>query len=280
MKGRGIKGEGLVKISGEREMAKEERIIEDRLQELFAGMNELGYKEHWMELTRRWVNELQERGVDSVDKFVRRLERCTKGSDEREYWDVLMEGRVAVMLARNNFSAIEVEYSREGPDIKADWNRNTIYFEVTRKRSKVDEWAEQAEEVELPSHKAEDIIGKIKSKLKQLKLGEINIVVFWSDTVAVGERELEEAFEYIQQEDQNTGVYKDLSAILFTESGGVSYGRLSPFYLFKSKYASKPLGTRLARKLKSLHEENPRQLKRKFEKLAAALKQLDKKRNT
>lgn len=261
-------------------MEKEERVIKNKFQKLNEKMEKLGYKEHWIRLTREWVGELQRRGVDGVDKFVRRLERCTKGSDEREYWDVLMEGRVAVILVRNNFSAIEVEYSSKGPDIKADWNRNTIYFEVTRKRSKVDEWAEQAGEVELPSHKTEDIIGKIKSKLKQLKLGEINIVVFWSDTVAVGKRELEEAFEYIQQEDQNTGVYKDLSAILFTESGGVSYGRLNPFYLFKNETASKPLGTRLARKLEFLYEKNPKQLKREFEELAALLKQSAGKKNT
>ena len=173
-------------------MGENEQVINDKLQELIARIKLVGYKEHWIRLTREYVNELQQRGVYCVDRFVQRLKRCTDGKDPREYWDILMEGRFAIILVRNGFSKIHIEYSDEGPDIKANWNRNAIYFDITRKRSKVDEWAEQIEDHALPSNKTENIIGKIKSKLEQFKLGEINIVVFWSSTVAMLKPEMKE----------------------------------------------------------------------------------------
>jgi len=251
-----------------------DRVIEDRLQRLLEKMKVVGYKEHWIRLTKEYVNGLQQGSVYCVDRFIRRLERSTKGKDQREYWDILMEGRFAVILARNGFLKIHVEYSDEGPDIKANWNRNAIYFEVTRKRSKADEWVEQPENVELPSNKTDNIIDKIDSKLGQLKLGEINIVVFWSSTVAVLESEMEEAVRCIKQKiADDPEKYNDLSGVLFTEDGGVDVATLKQFRLFKNEKALNPVGTRLAKKLKSLHERNSKQLQRECEELAAALKQ-------
>jgi len=262
-------------------MEEKERVINDKLQELIARIKVVGYKEHWIRLTREYVKELQQRGVYCVDRFVQRLKRCTKGKDPREYWEILLEGRFARILARNGFSKIHIEYSDKGPDIKADWNRNTIYFDVTRKRSKVDEWAEQPEDVELPSGKPEDIGTKIQGKMGQLQSGEINIVVFWSSTLAVLHLDMAEAFKCIQQEiNQNPRVYKDLSGVLFTEDGGVNVATLKQFDLFPNNKALKPLGTRLARKLESLHERNPKQLQREFEELAAAMRRLDDKRSS
>lgn len=256
-------------------MEKEELVIKDRLQNLIGRMKELGYKEHWIRLTVEYVNQLQGKGMLGVDKFVRRLERCTKGNDKREYWDVLMEGRFAAILASNNFSGIEVEYSSKGPDIKAEWNGNTIYFEVTRKRSKVDEWAEQPEDLELPSSKPEDIITIIQGKMGQLQSGEINIVVFWSSTLAVLEPDMKEAFRFIRQEiNQNPQTYEKLSGILFTEDGGTDVVTMKQFYLFKNEKASKPIGTRLGRKLESLHERDLNELRREVEALTATLKRI------
>jgi hypothetical protein len=90
----------------------------------------------------------------------------------QEYLDILMEGRFAIVLARNNFSDIEIEYCDKGPDVKARWNRKTVYFEVTRKRPSEDDerfshtgsgayWVKSAE--------SKDIISKIQGKLCQLK---------------------------------------------------------------------------------------------------------------
>jgi len=254
-------------------MKEEGQVITGKLQKLIEKMKQLGYQGHWIRLTVEYVNQLQGKGVLDVDKFVRRLERCTKGNDKREYWDVLMEGRFAAILASNNFSGIEVEYSSKGPDIKAEWNGNTIYFEVTRKRSKVDEWAEQTEDAELPSGEPEDIITKIQGKMGQLISGKINILVFWSSTLAVLHLEMAEAFRLIQQEiNQNPQTYEKLSGILFTEDGGTDVVTKKQFYLFKNDKAAKPIEPRLAGKLKSLHERNPRELQRNWEAVAALLK--------
>jgi len=92
--------------------------------------------------------------------------------------------------------------------------------------------------------------------MSQLRSGEINIIVFWSDTVAVLVFEVKEAFEYIRQEiNRNPGVYGKLSGVLFT-TGGVNVATLKQFYLFTNNEASKRLPIRLVRKLESLCEKD------------------------
>ncbi len=160
-----------------------------RLQRLIKGIKKADYKdcdkEHMARLAEERINELQQRGVSCVDRFVQKL--LGGISDKEAYFDILMEERFAIILARNNFSDIEIEYAESGPDLKARWNRKTVYFEVTRKRPSEDDklfshlgagpyWVKLAE--------SEDIIGKIQGKLPQLKPGEINIVVLWSNTPA------------------------------------------------------------------------------------------------
>jgi hypothetical protein len=229
------------------------------------------YNTYMMGLVQERVNELQQRGVYGIDKFIRKLTDRVNVKDA--YLDILMEGRFAIILARNNFSKIQIEYAERGPDLKAIWNRNTVYFEVTRRHSAIDEWAEVREASLPPLDEPENIISRIQHKLGQLKIGKVNVIVFWSDTTAVVSLNMKEAFEYIQQEiSHNRGTYKDLSGVLFTEGGGVSISTLKQFYLFKNDNASRPLGTRLSKKLESLHEENPKKLQKEFETLARALR--------
>ncbi|MFH1382838.1 MAG: hypothetical protein ABIH70_08105 [Chloroflexota bacterium] len=268
-------------------MKKGQQIFNSRL----TGLVEKIEKANWQNcdtkymagLVRERINELEQNGVACVDRFVKKLlDSCDVGKEA--YWDILMEGRFAIILARNNFSDIEIEYAERGPDLKARWNRKTVYFEVTRKHPSEDDklfshpgagayWVKPAE--------SEDIIGKIQGKLPQLKPDGINIVVLWSDTPAWSQRVLGKAHKYIKQKicgDPNR--HKDLSAILFTPGGFVNGATLKQFYLFENDKASKPLGPRLVNKLESLHEKNPKQLKREFEELAASFKQLVDKRNS
>lgn len=254
------------------------RIIEDRLQRLIEGIKKADYKdsdnEHMAQLAKERINELQRRSIYCVDKFVQKL--LYRVNDKEAYLDILMEGRFAIVLARNNFSDIYIEYIDKGPDLKATWNRNTIYFEVTRSRpSEEDRAAAQTGAAFVSQDSVGSIIGKISEKIPQLQSGGINIVVIWSDTVNLLLPCIKEAFKYIQQEnDQNPGVYEKLSGILFTESGGVDMATLKQFYLFENKEASKPLGSRLFNKLDNLHERNINQLQREKEELAAAFRKL------
>lgn len=255
-----------------------ERIIKGRLQRLIEEIKKADWedcdKEYMARLAEERIDELQQSGVNCVDRFVHKL--LDRIGDKEQYFDILMEGRFAIILARNNFSDIEIEYCDKGPDLKSRWNRKTVYFEVTRKRPSEDDKLFSQPGAHWAKHsKSEDIIGKIQGKLPQLKPGEINIVVLWSDTLAWNQVVLREAHKDIQQEfDQNPEAYKKLSGILFTEGGGVSPERLTPFCLFRNDRASKPLKPRLARKLKSLYERNPEQLKREFEELAEAIQRL------
>lgn len=258
-----------------------ERIIKDRLQRLLEGIKKADYKdcdkEHMVRLAEERINELQQRGVHCVDRFVQKL--LDRVDDKDAYLDILMEGRFAIILARNGFKEIHIEYCNEGPDIKAEYNGQTIYFEVTRRHTDEDEWTGEYGAAGPSPDRPENVIDRIRGKLGQLQSGEINIVVLWSDTVKLGKPDVEEAFKYIKQEiNDDPEKYKSLSGVLFTEGGGVSYTRLTPFHLFKNEKASKLLGTRLARKLECLYEKNPKQLKKEFEELAAALKRITAKR--
>ncbi len=253
------------------------RIIEERLQRLIEEIKKADYKDsdnkHMARLAKERINELQQRGVYCVDKFVQKLLYRVK--DKEAYIDILMEGRFAIILTRNNFSDTHIEYIDKGPDLKATWNRNTIYFEVTRSRPNEEDERVRNIATFVSSKSLENIKSKIRDKIPQLQSGAINVVVIWSDTVSWLPCIMKEAFKDIEQEiQQNSGVYKKLSGVLYTEGGGVDSATLKQFYLFENKEASKPLGSRLFNKLDNLHERNINQLQRENEELAAALRKL------
>jgi len=253
-----------------------ERIIKEKLQNLIERirvMKEIDANYVVMRV-KRLVDKLQQRGICSIDKFLQKL--FDSAHNKEDYLDILMEGRFAIILARNKFSEIHIEYCEAGPDLKANYNDNTVYFEITRRRPTEDDQAIQSRAAFVSRDRAENIISKIQGKLRQLQNDEINIVVVWSDTIRLSQHELEKAFEYIKQEiKDDPEKYKDLGGVLFTEGGGVDVATLKQFYLFKNDNASKPLGTRLAEKLESLHEQNPKKLQKEWEAIAAAIKRLE-----
>lgn len=246
-------------------------------------MEELGYNNHMIGLAKERVNELQQRGVVGIGKFVQKL--TDRVNDTEAYLDILMEGRFAIILSRNNFSKIQIEYADSGPDLKAVWNRNTVYFEVTRRHPKEEDKLLQSEDaITLSATKVEIVIERIKEKLEQLESGEMNVVVYWSGTATTSLFDMRNAFNYIQQENNQTPkTYGKLGGILFTEDGAFIYDGTTPtpkqFYLFRNDNALRPLGTRLANKLESLHEEDLKKLQKEDQELADALrKQLAKKK--
>jgi hypothetical protein len=255
--------------------------MKDKLQRLIEGIKKADYKdcdkEHMARRAEERINELQQRGVHCVDRFVQKL--LDRVDDKDAYLDILMEGRFAIILARNGFKELHIEYCSEGPDIKAEYNGQTIYFEVTRRHADEDEWAGRNGVSWASSDRVENIIARIREKLRQLQSGEINIVVLWSDAVSLGEREVKEAFDYIIQEDQETRAYKALSGLLLTEGGGVDVATMKQFYLFENDKASKPIGVDLGRKLESLFERDIEEWQKEIEDLTAAVKQLKAKRN-
>lgn len=255
-----------------------ERVIKSRLQRLIGKMEKANYKncdkDYMMGLVKKRIDELQQRGVYCVDRFLQKL--LSRANNKEDYLDILMEGRFAIILARNKFSEIHIEYCKKGPDIKANWNRNTIYFEVTRKRPNEEDERVKNRAAFVSRDRAENIISKIQGKLQQLQSDEINIVVVWSDTIRWSQHELEKAFEYIKQEiKDDPEKYKDLGSVLFTNGGGVDTATSKQFYLFKNNDASKQLGNCLAEKLDNLHEQDLKKLQREWKEIAAAMKRLD-----
>jgi hypothetical protein len=247
------------------------------MDELIRAMTEAGYQSFMIQRSKKLVAELERRDVHGTDKFVRKL--LGRTDDRQEYLDIFVEGQFAVVLARNGFSQIHIECSRSGPDLRANYNRQTVYFEVTRRRPNEEDNWEQSVASFAATDSAQAIISKIEGKLGQLLRGERNIVVYWSSTVRVGHPELQDAFSYVQQAiDADPRLYHKLSGILFTAGGGVNLSTLEQFYLFRNNKASEPLGIRLATKLKSLHEEDLKKLERQRKALlerVQAIKQRD-----
>lgn len=238
-------------------------------------MSELNYENFKVERIKKQVNELRLKGVHGVDRFVQKLRNSA--DNEEAYRDIEKEGGFAIILARNGFSGVvfvKEDIEHRSPDLKAVWNKNTVYFEVTRKRPIEDEWAKEQEDTRFPSGGPEDIISKIQGKVGQLIDDKINILVFWSGTSAVNISIMREAFKCIQQEiAQDTRVYKKLSGILFFAEGGCSVPAMKQCYLFKNEKALKPIGPRLTKKLDSISERSPKWLKRERERWTAILKE-------
>ena len=172
--------------------------VEDKLRNLVEQMKVAGYNSHMIKLVKELVGELQQRAIYGVDRFVKKL--SDRSNEKQDYLDILREGRFAIILARNRLSEITFIKEKEEqrfPDIKADWNRSTIYFEVTRSRPSDEDKAVQSGVSFVSQKSIENIIGKIQEKIPQLQSGEINIVVIWSDTINWLPCIMEEAFKYI-----------------------------------------------------------------------------------
>jgi len=234
-------------------------------------------------LVTELMNELQGRDVKGLDSFMRKLSNNLGNKDNGEgyyesYLDILKEGRLARILARNGFKQIEIEYAKKGPDVKARYNRLTVYFEITRKRENEEDRAiHQSKDGVgwISPYRLENILSTIQGKLGQLKNGELNIVVLWSDTVSFDNREFDEAIQGIQQEIETAPeAYRKLSGVLFTSGVSYNYGIPKQFHLFINDKADVRLPNRLASKLQYMTEEDPRKLHRDYEGLVAAMKRL------
>lgn len=255
--------------------------IQVKLDGLFKKMSKAGYNDYMISQAIELTNELQQRGVQGLGRFVRKLSDNLGNKDNSEdfyesYLDIRKEGRFAQILVRNGFKKVEIEYTKKGPDVKTRYNRRTIYFEITRKReNEEDEAIHQSKDGVgwISPYRLENILSTIQGKLKQLKDGELNIVVIWSDTMSFGTRGFEEAVKFIQQEiDTATGAYRRMSGILFTSGVSYSYGTPKQFHLFNNDTADARLPKRLVNKLQSMTEEDPRKLKREYENLAVAMR--------
>jgi hypothetical protein len=256
----------------EKAMGTEERVTRDRLQKLIRKMRSAGHVEALVQFTEKVVSQLLARGVRGIDCFLKKLE--DRLGCQEEFIDILKEGRLGIILARNNFSQIHIEYAKKGPDLKAVWNRNELYFAVTRRRPREDDRMIQEKAAFVGQDRPDNIIGKIQDEIEQLQIGEVNIIVLWSDTINLDLDTVQKAFKYIKQEIISAPrKYQDLSAVLFTEVGGVR------FFLFKNDKASKPVRTPLARKLQSLSEKTPQEMQKQYEEMLASLRKAATKKN-
>ena len=249
-------------------------VVSSLLCQLSETMRQIGYNEVIITKLHKRVDELSRRKVAGVEPFLRKL--LERVSDRQQYRDILMEGRFAIILAGNGFSQIEMEFSDQGPDIKANHKGNTVYFEVTRKRpNEQDEDWEQSEAAFVESATIGNVILKIHSKMSQLRSDDINIVVIWSDAIGFGKHEVYEAFEVIKKKvDNNPDRYKDLSGVLLTEGGGFDVATMKQFYLFRNDSAQKQIPSKLTITLEKLSERDKRDLRREIADLEKAIKRL------
>lgn len=244
-------------------------------------MRQGGYKAFERRRAKELVCELQQAGID-VGGFTKVL--SGRVAAKQDYMDIYVEGRFAVTLSRNGFSEVDLEWCRKGPDIRAKYNRQRLYFEVTRRRPKGDEWAQSKERSgagtdEVPPDSTEDVVSKIKDKLEQLKAGAINFVVYWSSTVRVTCREFEDAVTCLRKKiGWAPELYRNLSGVVFTEMEGIEYPSLKQYHVFVNDTACRRVGTRLKSKVESLHSRPIRELKNEQRGLELALERLKRER--
>ena len=163
--------------------------------QLTARITSLGYQNSTIELTKEVLTKLKRKKI-LVENFLQKLFSRANSNTEEDYLDILMQGRIVLILIKNNFPNIQIEYSLKGPDIVSNYYGENIYFEVTRKRPNEDDERFQQPGVHVISPpKTENTIEKIQEKLPQLKSGEINIVVLCSETVKLGLSDVEEALK-------------------------------------------------------------------------------------
>jgi hypothetical protein len=250
-------------------------VIQAKLNGLCEKMRQSGYEEFKINWAIEIVNELQQIGVQGLDTFVGKLSERLDSEDE--YRDILKEGRFARALVKNGFRKIEIEYTKQGPDVKAYYNKSIVYFEIRRIRENKDDKAIDLSKDGvgwISPYRIDNLRSIILDKKKQLKADELNIVVLWSDTRSLDKRKFEETAQVIQQEiDSASQTWRKVSGILFT-TGGVSYSYGTPkqFHLFINDKADQKLPNHLANKLQSMTEEDPRKLHREYEGLVEAMK--------
>lgn len=242
--------------------------VEDKL---FRKMQELNYGSYMIDVAKKRIKELQENGVPT-DKFVQKL--LDRVSEKEAYLDIMIEGRFAVILARNGFSRIQIEHNRKGPDIKAQYNRSTVFFEVKRYRATKQDEEVQKKAAFVAEKKCGNVILNINDKLSQLQIGALNIIVLWSDTVGCSVHVVRQAGGYLQKQPDYHKKYRDLSGILFT-NGGVNMSTLRQCYLvFRNPLASKAIKPRLSTKLESLRERGINELQREYHQLVASMERV------
>jgi hypothetical protein len=232
--------------------------IQDKLNRICKEIRQAGYQEFKINRLIELVNELQQRGVRGIHKFLKRLSQNI--SNKEAYADIWREGRFARILARNGFNQIEIESISKGPDVKACYNRRTIYFEITRKReNEEDEAIHQSKDGVgwISPYRLDNLLSTVQGKLKQLKNRELNVLVLWADTVSLSTRDFKEVVKCVQQEiDAASGAYRRMSGILFTTGVSYSYGTPKQFHLFNNDKADARLPKRLVNKLGSMTEED------------------------
>ena len=249
--------------------------IQKQLNDVVIKMTPPNYNDVNIKRVAEVVCDLVDYRVTGIEPFLGKLSRRAVNKDE--LFDILREGRFAAILAKNGFTDIFLEPfepSISGPDIKAGYDGEVVYFEVTRRREAGDEWklAEPGIVGCVDTDRTENIISRILNKTTQLQIGNVNIIVLWSDTIRLLHREVAESFKYIAQEiADDPNKYRELSAVLFT-TGGVSYPDPKQFDLFVNPNATNKLSDSLIQKLKTMTERDLTELKEEYEALTAALR--------
>ncbi len=147
-----------------------------------------------------WLTNSNEKMCVVLDRFIGKLSERLNNQDE--YLDIVKEGRFAKILVRNGFKQIEIEYAKEGPDVKARYNRRILYFEITRKHeNEEDEAIHQSKDGVgwISRQKPVNIIRIIKNKCNKLPENELNILVIWSDTISIGRSTIAQVVQSLRQ---------------------------------------------------------------------------------
>jgi len=247
----------------------------DRLEKLTEKMKQSGYSAYKIQRLCELVGELCEIGVNCLERFLQLL--LDRVNSEQDYYDIFMEGRIALLLAKNGFQDLCLEFCEKGPDIKCMFEGSTLFFEVRRRRPIGNKWENDFVGFIKP-YPPENIVSMVDEKIGQLQKEEINIIAFWSDNIDFDRREIGQAAELIEKRIlEKPEDYGDLSCLLYV-SGGYDMGTLQQCYAFPFRSSAKPPSQALIDKLNSSAEEELSIRQQHKSDLTVAFEKLKKKR--
>lgn len=232
--------------------------LNPKLNKIMQKMKASGYDDSLVYSVPVMCNDLNHMKVNNIQIWLSKLEESV--NDKEQYLDRFFEGRVALLLACNEFDISLYPTGDKGPDIRATWRSYRIYVEVSRFREDYTtrENLRRASKMGtlVAYGRGERDVGtfynKIITKVAQLPRGDIGLAFLGSNNIRIEGIDFWQAVEYLEEQISKENTYTRFSAVFFDSSSG------KRFHLWLNPKAERPVDAILESKLCKLKEAMPR----------------------
>jgi hypothetical protein len=205
----------------------------------------------------QWILALRSEGAKNVDQYERKLRSL--GTNEQKVFEMLSEARVALWFLRHGWTVT----MRDRPDLKLEFDGETIYAEVKHMNEKDTDRRDQeamkaADEFEFvrvgnviadeQSHAWQQMCNIAKRKKSQYLDGEQNILVFVSYSESL-DLMLQSAVNEFDDEVYKAGASSPLRKLGGMAMIGISFGPssgMSNVGFVPTRFPVKPISSKIA----------------------------------